>query len=174
MRLSLCTNCIVQNFTVDYDPLPWTEGDVVATNNGGGTNVVIDVRAGYPNPSSALFVNAPARWAYMTDPAHPGRLRDNSDSSYATGTSAIVDISDVNHPSRFQIPLTDASSVSTIHVGDRWIQQARYGGILFNPVQCSQTTFIGITDYAGTGPNFAGSYNQLLGVVNCQVRIKAG
>lgn len=174
LRLFQCTNCIVQGFTVDYDPLPWTEGDVVTTNNGGGTNVVIDVRAGYPNPSSALFVNAPKRWAYMTDPAHPGRLRDNSDSSYDTGTASIIDISDAQHPSRFQIPLTDATRVSTIHVGDRWIQQARYGGILFNPVQCNKVSFIGITNYAGTGPNFGGSFNQLLGVVNCQVLIKAG
>ena len=175
MRLSLCTNCIVQNFTVDYDPLPWTEGDVVSTSSVvGSANVVIDVRAGYPNPSTALFVNAPARWGALIDPAHPGRLRDNSISSYATGTGAIIDVSDGTHPSRFQIPITSASDASTIHVGDRWTQQARYGGITFNPVQCSQVSFIGITIYAGTGINFGGNYNQLLGVVNCQVRIKAG
>jgi len=60
-----CRNVTVRNFRIDYDPLPFTQGDVVAVNAAAGT---FDVRlhAGYPDPPSEEWAEAnyPARMGW--------------------------------------------------------------------------------------------------------------
>jgi len=62
LLLLRCRDVTVRDFRMDYDPLPFTQGDVVAVDAAGGT---FDVRlhAGYPDPPSQAWMEAhyPAR-----------------------------------------------------------------------------------------------------------------
>ncbi|HEY6169120.1 MAG TPA: immunoglobulin domain-containing protein, partial [Verrucomicrobiae bacterium] len=166
------TNCVIEGFTIDYDPLTWVEGIVAQINsNASTTNIHIDLRPGFPAPTNDPVANATTRYGTLIETNIPGRWRENSYTIYNTGTISNV----AGFSNRFQIPLTDPGRIATIRTNDLWIQYARYNGsAMFQPIECTRVTFKGITHYATPAANFAGSFNSGLGVINCQVRIKAG
>ncbi|MBI3879554.1 MAG: immunoglobulin domain-containing protein [Verrucomicrobia bacterium] len=165
------TNCVIEGFTIDYDPLTWVEGDVIQINsNASGTNIVIDVRPGFPAPTNDYVANASQRYGTLIETNIPGRWRENSYIIYNTGVATLVG----GFTNRFQIQ-TDSGRIATIHTNDLWIQYARYNGSpLFQPIECTRLTFKGLTHYAASAGSIAGQLNSDLGVINCQVRIKPG
>jgi Immunoglobulin domain len=166
------TNCIIEGFTIDYDPLTWVEGTILQVNsNAITTNIVIELRPGFPAPTNAHVANATTRYGTLIETNIPGRWRENSYTLYNIGAATLVD----GFTDRYQIPLTDPGRIATIRTNDLWIQYARYNGsALFQAIECVRLTFKGLTHYATPSANIAGALNTELGVVNCQVRIKAG
>ena len=61
-----CTNIFIENVTIDYDPLPLTQGTIVAANTTNGTyDLLID--PGYLEPSHPAFSIAESRWGVKVD-----------------------------------------------------------------------------------------------------------
>ena len=86
LELNGCSNIIVQGFTVDHDPLPFTQGIVTHNFYTGGnvpqeSAIEFQVFAGYPAPTNANYTDAEAvstaaGWAWSwtrTIPAGRGR-----------------------------------------------------------------------------------------------------
>ncbi|HEY4414416.1 MAG TPA: hypothetical protein VGO57_01895 [Verrucomicrobiae bacterium] len=161
-----CQNVIVQGFTVDYDPLPFTQG--VVTTNLSDTEDAFEYRvdSGYPLPSRAYFSEI-AQWGTFMDPTRPGRLADNHSTIYDFDCVTNTTESDV-----FKVKLKNRSKLSTIHAGDIWCQLARFNGAtLFRARFSSQITFLNLTNYTGAAAAFAGNASSLVNEINCQIVI---
>ncbi|HEV2393319.1 MAG TPA: hypothetical protein VG146_13270 [Verrucomicrobiae bacterium] len=166
LDLFMCTNIIVQGFSVDYDPLPFTQG--VVTTNLSGTEKAFEFRVdpGYPAPTNSNYLDQP-QWGTFMDPTRPGRLADNHSTIYdfsavqATPTSGI-----------FKVVLKNASKLATIQPGDIWCQLGRWdGSTLFRARNCYQVTFLDLTNYTGAAAAFAGSNSYLVNEIDCQIII---
>ncbi len=61
-----CTNITVENITIDYDPLPFTQGTITAVDTTHGSfDLLID--NGYPELSNPAFSIAESRWGITVD-----------------------------------------------------------------------------------------------------------
>jgi hypothetical protein len=61
----------VGNFTVDYDPLPMTQGKVTAVKS--STEYTIQLDAGFPSLMLPYFNATTNKWAIVKDPSQPTR-----------------------------------------------------------------------------------------------------
>ncbi|HVJ45889.1 MAG TPA: hypothetical protein VM511_05840, partial [Luteolibacter sp.] len=50
LSLYRCTNLTIRGLTVDYDPLPFTQGEIISSTEDGGS-IDIKIHAGYPRKS---------------------------------------------------------------------------------------------------------------------------
>ncbi|HZR19729.1 MAG TPA: hypothetical protein VFE51_20760 [Verrucomicrobiae bacterium] len=167
LDLFFCTNTIVQGFSVDYDPLPFTQGVVVSTNvTGNQASFQFRVDPGYPSPTNANYLELP-QWGTFMDPTRPGRLADNHSTIYDFRNVQSTAVTDV-----FKVTLKSVSKLPTISPGDIWCQQGRYNGsTLFRARNCYQVTFLNLTNYAGAAAAFAGNNSYLVNEINCQILI---
>jgi Pectate lyase superfamily protein len=55
--LDNCDGCTIRNFVIDYDPLPFTQGDVVAVDEAAG-HFDLKLHDGYPDPPTQEWMEA--------------------------------------------------------------------------------------------------------------------
>jgi hypothetical protein len=177
LSVSECSNIIVQRFTVDYDPLPYTQGTVTHNFYTGGDvpqepAIEFQVDAGYPAPTNANYIDANAvnvalRWGTVMDPTRPGR---GADASYAA--CLYTNVIQTNRNGAFKVYLSFAAQVKSIQPGDLWNMISRWDSSpLFNVSQCWQVTFLNNTNYAGAAASYAGRYSPLVCEINDQVQL---
>lgn len=179
LHLAKCTNTIVENITVDYDPLPFTQGFV--TRNlytdppaGVAKEPAIEFRldTGYPAPTNANYVDAFAytnaeRWGIVMDTNNPGRGADNRRTIYTYTNVVQTNVSGV-----FKVKFGFASSMQGIQSNDFWCMVSRWNGSsVYGAANCYQLTFLNLTDYAGAAANFQASETPLVNEINCTVGI---
>ncbi len=123
-----CRRCTVQNFTIDYDPLPFTQGDVTAVRP---NERAFDVRlhAGYPEPPSqewmAANYGAHAGWRH-------GCVMDPKTRTFTTrirgGFLRPESVHCVDRDRRlYRIKVfDDPAKVRGLAVGDRFVFRVRY------------------------------------------------
>jgi hypothetical protein len=159
---------IVQDFTVDYNPLPFTQG--VVTHNFFTSNDAIketaiefQVDTGYPAPTNANYEDASAeRWGMVIDPTRIGRV-ENGDFAQCFYTNVIQ----TNINGAFKVYLTASNAVKPILPGDHWCMISRWdSSIVFNSSFASNVTFLNNTVYTGAGPVFVGEHSAMIGEVN--------
>ncbi len=163
----LCERIIVKGFTVDYDPLPFTQGKVTSVLTSQGA-FEFQVDPAYPYPTNSYFLEIP-QWGTFMDGTRPGRLADNHSTIYEFPTTGVTStpVSNV-----FRVKLQNKSKLSTIQVGDIWCQLARFNGsTLFRTRFSSQITFLNLTNYTGAAAAFAGNGASLVNEINCQIVI---
>jgi hypothetical protein len=166
LDLYLCKNIIVQGFSVDYDPLPFTQG--VVTSNLGPSEDAFEFRVdpGYPIPTNSYFLEI-KQWGTFMDPTRPGRLADNHSTIYDFDTVTATSVSNV-----FKVKLKNGSKLPTIQSGDIWCQLARFNGsTLFRARYSEQITFLNLTNYTGAAAAFAGNASSMVNEINCQIII---
>ena len=166
LEAAYCTNVIMQGFTVDYDPLPFTQGVVISNLAPSEASFLFQVDAGYPAPTNANYTNI-ANWGIFMDPTRPGRLADGHSTIYdytavtSTATSNI-----------FKVRLKSFAKSGTFFPGDLWCQLARYNGSsLFRARFSSNVTFLNLTVYTGAAAAFAANNAALVNEINCNVII---
>ncbi|MGO8701330.1 MAG: hypothetical protein ACLQVY_26895 [Limisphaerales bacterium] len=164
LQVHACSNVIVQGFSVDYDPLPFTQG--VVTHNFYASNDVPKEKAiefavdpGYPWPTNANYIDSNAvavglRWGMLIDPDHPGRV--------APGASAQCFYTNAN--GAFKMYLTSSSDVmATIQPGGLWCMISCWNvSMVFSAVQSYQVTFLNNTNCAAAGESYVASYTPLV------------
>jgi hypothetical protein len=161
-----CTNVIVQGFTVDYDPLPFTQGVVTANLAPGESAFEFHVDPGYPSPTNSNYLEI-LQWGTFMDPLRPGRLADNHSTIYE-----FSDVTATTAKDAFKVKLSNKSKLSTIQAGDIWCQLSRWNGSpLFRARNSYQVTFLNLTNYTGAAAAFAGNASALVNEINCQVVI---
>jgi hypothetical protein len=179
LHLQGSTNVIVENITVDYDPLPYTQGFV--TRNfyndpppGGTKESAIEflVDAGYPAPTNANYTDGNAvtnaeRWGTIMDTNFPGRGATNRYTIYV-----YTNIVQTNVSGAFKVQFSGHSSMQTIQSNDFWCMVSRWNNSsVYSAGNCYQVTFLNLTDYAGAAANFEATYTPLISEINCTVAI---
>lgn len=166
LDLNQCENVIVQGFSVDYDPLPFTQG--VVTSNLMSTEAAFEFRVdpGYPNPTNSDFLDI-QQWGTFMDPTRPGRLADNHSTIYEFRAVTATPVKDV-----YKVTVNNRSKLATVQVGDIWCQLGRWNGsTLFRARNSYQVTFLDLTNYTGAAAAFAGNASALVNEINCQILI---
>ncbi|AKJ64586.1 Glycosyl hydrolase family protein [Kiritimatiella glycovorans] len=159
---------IVRDFTIDYDPLPFTQGTVTDLDRRAGW---IDVRVdpGFPAPADPFFESFNS-WGMIKDPAHPGKLKDG------VPNFMMRDSCEDRGDGVFRIRLKERSGSrgwETIETGDRYAQVGRAsGGCRFDDSE--RITFERITYYACPGSLFVGTTTSRLNVLDCRSRLRDG
>ena len=175
LGVNTCSNVIVEGFTVDYDPLPYTQGVVTHnffTNSPSELAIEFKVDAGYPSPTNANYVDANAvsiarRWGTVMDPTRFGRGADNS-----FDACAYTNVVQTNSNGAFKVYLQLASRAKSIQPGAIWNMISRWNGsTLFSVNQSYQVTWMNNTNYAGAGISYGGSFSPLVCEINDQIQL---
>jgi hypothetical protein len=176
LDVNTCSNIVLQGFTVDYNPLPFTQGTVTHnfyTSNDVPKETAFEfvVDAGYPAPTNANYIDANAassalRWGMVMDPANPGRVVVG-----AYSQCYYTNVVQTNSNGAFKVLMSSASEVSTIQPGDLWCMISRWDdSMLFQTFQSYQVTFLNNTNYAAAGESYLGSYSPLVCEVGDQIQ----
>ncbi len=179
LHLQNCVNAIVENITVDYDPLPFTQGVVTRnlyTDPPAGTSktAAIEVRVdtGYPAPTNANYIDANAvasaeRWGIIMNTNFPGRGADNRHTIYIYNNAIQTNVN-----GNFQVQIPNTTAIQTIQSNDFWCMVSRWNGSsVYSAGSCYQLTFLNLTDYAGAAANFEAQSTPLVNEINCTVAI---
>jgi hypothetical protein len=129
--LNRCTNCVIKNFEIDYDPLPFTQGDVIAINEAEGT-FDLQLHAGYPLPPTQDWMDAhyPGRGGWRFGPIMDGASRRFTPRMMVS--SGYVFPKTVNRidpeARRYRVRVHDPKSLRFARVGDGFVLRVRYSG----------------------------------------------
>ncbi|MEK7509777.1 MAG: peptidoglycan-binding protein, partial [Patescibacteria group bacterium] len=157
-------------FSVDYDPLPYTQGTIIAVNAPNSVDVRLDT--GMPLPTSASF--APQIYSYgepfsiLISPSSP-KMKLTADSAFhPTPTPLSGDV--------WRYTDTSGKLASQAAVGDRLVQQGgRAGSDVLTIYESKDVTVRDVVIYAspGIGITATESYG-IIRLDGVQVRIKSG
>lgn len=157
------TNLILRNFSVDYDPLPFSQGTVQSINAADGS-FTFALQTGFPAPDDPFFSTCDS-WGMLKDPMHPGRLKTNCPSFFY-----YKEISPVGD-NRFSIVLSNATQIASFAAGDVFVVNGRSASI-GRYQQSKEITFENFTVYASPSALFIGVQTSLLNVLNCRAVLK--
>jgi parallel beta-helix repeat protein len=121
--VSQSDNVTIRDLIIDFDPLPYTQGHIVAVNRQEGT-FDFDLQAGYPSLSEAWFRTEDrfGRWGMIFD-RHKRRLK--------TGAPDHVFIEDWKQIQgrrwRMKVSATHLYTLASMEAGDRYVHMARVG-----------------------------------------------
>jgi parallel beta-helix repeat protein len=162
-RLHESSHVVIRNFSIDYDPLPFTQGVITALDASQGIfDVLID--EGFPAPNAPMF-EAYRSWGMLKDPKFPGRLKVGSDSYYPrTRCEPVGD-------RHFRITLARPEQMHSVAVGDYYAQVCRANNIGRYDAS-DHITFHQLTVYACSGVIFEGTETSYLNVLNCNVVLR--
>jgi hypothetical protein len=153
----------MRNFSVDYDPLPFSQGIVQSINTGDGS-FVFELQPGFPAPDDPFFASCDS-WGMLKDASLPGRLKADCPSFFAySGISS-------EGGNRFRVALATASQISSFETGDPFVINGRSASIGRYGLS-ENITFDSITATACPGSLFVGSRTSLLNVLNCKGQMK--
>jgi hypothetical protein len=177
-NIGYAQNVIFENFTIDYETLPFSQGRIVALDPNDPRKFTLQKDPGYPDPTGATFMHATSKFGYPVDTSNPGRplvragLRDGYNPDDTNG------IQSTGVPGQFIITLTQGETTTGLmpsmgqYPGDHFVLRAAYYSIpladysnypnasppfLFNTLLCGQVTLSGITAYAGPATAVVGT-----------------
>jgi hypothetical protein len=183
MHIMRCKRVILGNFTLDYDPLPYTVGRVVAVDTEPESMAFdFEILDGYLAPDDPFFLSylqasrpnhggpSDLTWGYFIDSAHPGRVKP--------GTSNVYFMEKVEPLSgsvyRYHVDRRYGNSkLDAVRAGDIFNYLARGGGA-FTIRHSEQVTLRDATLYANGGANVQGTYNDCLNFLRVHIKIKDG
>lgn len=160
----------IRDLTIDYDPLPWTEGTVVATDPVAGS-MVLEAREGFPRPDADYFTKS-LFWGYALDPEVPGRLRFGTESH-----SFFEPPAEPLGGGRFRLAFKrhHREHASRLDPGDRFTLLARVEGRYTAFVENShQITFTRLTTYASVSGHYIGVRADAINLLGCRALIREG
>tara|TARA_B100000809_G_scaffold266892_1_gene332610 strand:+ start:1527 stop:3284 length:1758 start_codon:yes stop_codon:yes gene_type:complete len=163
-----CENIIVKDLYIDYDPLPFTQGKIVAIDN---KNKTFDFKIdkGFPNVNEQMFENSPEVWGMLMDPKTPGKLKDGAPSLYPSKDWVKVT------KGIFRASLKSPKHLNSMSVGDLYVHIARYNGkTIFKSSISKNITFLKVTSYTSPAGSYAAFNMKEWNIIGCEIRIKEG
>jgi len=157
------TNLIVRNFTVDYDPLPFSQGTVEAVNST-DLSFVMKLHPGFPPPDDPFFKSC-GSWGMLKDTAYPGRLKSDCPSHFFY--KEILPLGG----GRFRVVLGNQKELLNFEVGDVFVINGRSAGV-GQYFGSENITFDHLIIYACPGSLFVGSQTSQLNILNCKGLLK--
>lgn len=161
-------NIVLKNVFIDYDPLPFTQGEIVNVDL---KSRVFDLKLddGFPKLSHEMFQKASRVWGMLMDPTIPGKLKDGAPNLFAS--KEFEEIS----PGVFRIKLRAINLLKAMNVGDLYVHMARTNGrSVFKSGHSKNITYLNNTNYSSP----AGTYNAFemeeWNIIGAQVKLKPG
>ncbi len=116
LGFSYCTNIEIEALTIDYNPLPYTQGTITGVNTNNGTfDLLID--AGYPELSLPYFSAAQSKWGISVD------LPRDAYGLWAYFSSSWTNVG--TRTWRMKADDPDFLKAHPFSIGDRYIHMAR-------------------------------------------------
>ena len=144
LELKNCSNITVANLTVDYDPLPFTQGTIQSVS---GRTFEVTLQEGFPSLMEDYFVNAPQKNGLLRDRNSPLRLK--------AGAANVYPITGWTQSGNVFTLTTNGTSTAAMQPGDIYVQLARHDGSpAFMANTCSNVTYQGVTVNASPAAGF--------------------
>jgi hypothetical protein len=166
--LNNCQRVLIRDLSVDFNPVPFSVGTIIATNSNGEFTMTLD--SGMP-PFNAPHMVTNWTWGVLLDPTDPGKMLPGAPIVFNTVSNYVL----VNG-NQYTLKHTTPVYVGYFKLGAKYIQFARNnaGRNLLSATACSNLTCLSITNYAIS----AGHY-MLLDATDCKVlrchsRVKSG
>jgi hypothetical protein len=183
MEILNTENLIIGNFSLDYDPLPYTIGKVLATHTvADAVAFDFEILDGYLLPDDPFFLsylNLPnpthggpgmRTWGYFIDPHHPGRIKPNTSNVHFMEKVEPI----AERVYRYFVDRSRGGpNLNSVEVGDIFNYLTRGGGA-FIIRQSKQVTLRDAILYANGGANVQGTYNDCLNFLRVHIKIKEG
>ncbi len=160
-------NVIIKNLFIDYDPLPFTQGKIIAVNvEKNSFDLKID--EGFPMLSHSMFQEANRVWGMLMDPEIPGKLKDSAPNLF--GSKDFKEVSKDIFRLYFQGPRL----LKYIETGDLYVHIARTNGrTIFRTGSSKNITYLNITSYSSPAGSYAAFNMEEWNVIGCKVMIKS-
>jgi hypothetical protein len=156
-----CTNIIVRNFTVDYDPLPFTQGTIESVDAEAGS-FVLKRDDGFPNPATSPFTSPLfASFGVVMDPDNPHRLKYGISDHFIVGKRETLD------ERRNRLFLKEGKGIDSLQPGDRFVLNCR-AGAMARAFDTTNITLQNITAYAIPGCFVQGAILSEVNVLGCK------
>ena len=144
-----CTNVTLQNFSMDYDPLPFTQGVVTSVS---GTRVTVEIDKGYRTDITNIL---PQGNGYMT-------VHDRTTGAPAAGTASFYYPKNARHTGGQTVTFTldwQDEGAKKVAKGDVVCLFDR-GEMTLEMSNCSKTTFRSVNMYSSPGFLFNEGYGE--------------
>jgi len=162
-------NCVIGNFTLDYDPLPWTEGTILSVDEK-ESSLTVKIRQGFPLPEEPNF--HVKDFGYLLDPQVPGRIKTGALNH--TYFKQIEKVSEGVYKFFPDINLANPA-YPRYEKGDRIVYLSRNGtGSLAGNYICKDVTYKDITSYATPSGHYIAVFSERVNVIGCKALIKEG
>ncbi|MCU0662321.1 MAG: right-handed parallel beta-helix repeat-containing protein [Myxococcota bacterium] len=160
----------VQGFSVDYDPLPFSQTRVESVNWLRG-KVVVQVEPGFPQLDAEHFRTSKTwdgeRRGILKDPVVDGRLKAGVPNAVAV--KAVERLGSGQY--RLNVGFEDALF---FRAGDRYVHLARGGPAVFACAASTNVTFRDLTIFSGPGPGFISGGSSGVSLENTKVVMAPG
>ncbi|WP_242094513.1 right-handed parallel beta-helix repeat-containing protein [Aestuariivivens sediminicola] len=167
LSLLRCTNTIIQDLSVDYATLPFTQGKITNIDTANGFfDFVVD--EGFPLPVESHFTNAPQRWGMFK----------NSKGGIKEGTRNLIPHNryfELIAPRTYRYGNQSSTNLSNAEVGDYFVHIARYNGstLILNDGG-KNLTYLNVTGYTSPAGCFNARNSEEWHIINCNIMLKAG
>lgn len=167
-----CTRCTVRDLSIDWDPVPFTQGTVTAVAPDAGT-FDLALQGGYPDLDEAVFDElrtGGGSWGLIFDPAERHLKAGASDHMFLD-TWERVD----GRAWRIRLRPSEVSKLSRLVPGDRFVLLARVGpggAICF--VAGRECLVDNVTVYAAPGLTISLLSSDAITIRNCGIRFLEG
>lgn len=161
-------NIIIKNLIIDYDPLPFTQGKIVAVNKD-NNSFDLKVDEGFPKLTHDMFQESSRCWGMLMDPDIPGKLKDGAPNLF--GTRDFEELS----PGVFRVKFKSGRLLAYTEVGDLYVHIARTNGrTIFKTANSKNITYLNNTSYTSPAGSYAANNMEEWNIIGCQVKLKPG
>lgn len=161
-------NVIIKNLFIDYDPLPFTQGKIIAVNVE-KNSIDLKIDEGFPKLSHSMFQDANRVWGMLMDPEIPGKLKDGAPNLF--GSKEFKEVS----PRVFRIYFRGPRLLKYVETGDLYVHIARTNGrTIFRTGSSKNITYLNITSYTSPAGSYAAFNMEEWNVIGCKLMIKPG
>lgn len=144
LQFRSCSNITVANLTLDYDPLPFTQGTITAVDT---RTFQVTLDPGFPDIMQPYFLNAPDKWGLLRERKQPLQVKQ--------GAANVYPLTGWTQNGTTYTLTTNGTSTAAMQPGDAYVQLARYDGSpAFAARVCSNVTYQGITIHASPAAGF--------------------
>lgn len=168
MSILRSNNVIVKNLIIDYDPLPFTQGKIVAVDE---KNFSFDLQIdeGFPLLDHYMFQDANRVWGMLMDPEIPGKLKDGAPNLFGSKDFEEIDTN------VFRIKFKGPRLFKFIEVGDLYVHIARTNGrTIFKTGNSKNITYLNNTSYTSPAGSYSAFDMEEWNVIGCEVKLKPG
>jgi hypothetical protein len=161
--LPLSSNIIIKDLSLDYNPLPFTQGTIKAKTSG---TFDVEFASGFPLPTDSHFVDAAVHWGEIMDSTLP-MPKWGAPSVVEVGTWTLVS-------GRTYRTTASSAAISYMAVNDRFIVVARDYGSIIQICGCNNIKIDGVTIYSSPAAAVLAGDNNDTRLVGMQVKRKPG
>ena len=166
VRLDGCSNVIIRDFIVDYDPLPFSQGIVESADTAAGS-FVLSLSKGFPELDEP-YLAAKRGFGMLKHREIAGRMKPGAPNFFR------IDGYEKIAAGKYRLMLNSKSQSRYFEPGDRYVQIIRSEALASFWNTTLNTTFFNIVNHAAPGCDYIGSSCGNIAILECKVLLKEG